>query len=68
MVIDDYAAELEEPPDAVIVLTDGYAAPLVPREPDRWIWLILPGGNPWPASKSPPMPCVEISLPDRRSM
>lgn len=67
-VIDDYAAELEEPPDAVIVLTDGYAAPLLPREPDRWIWLILPGGNPWPASQSPPMSCIEIPLPDRRSM
>ncbi len=32
-------------PDAIIMVTDGYAAPIAPKESDRWIWLITEGGS-----------------------
>lgn len=32
-------------PDVVLMLTDGYAAPIQPAEPDKWIWLITEGGS-----------------------
>ena len=50
-VADDVAAldeELDDPLDAVLVLTDGQAPPITPSTPQRWIWLIVAGGDPWP--------------------
>jgi hypothetical protein len=44
-ILDD---ELEEPLDAVVVLTDGWASPIVPPNRQRWIWLIVADGDPWP--------------------
>ncbi|WP_433325916.1 vWA domain-containing protein [Spirillospora sp. CA-294931] len=38
----------DEHPDAIVMVTDGHAPPIVPAEPDRWIWLITPGGDDWP--------------------
>lgn len=32
-------------PDAVIMITDGYADPITPKEPEKWIWLITDGGD-----------------------
>jgi hypothetical protein len=34
-------AELGDPLDAVVVLTDGWAPPVHPPDPQRWIWLIV---------------------------
>lgn len=44
--------------DFVLVLTDGYAPELIPSEPDKWIWLIVPGGTTWPLDSG--MSCREI--------
>ena len=44
-VLDD---ELDDPLDAVVVLTDGWARPIVPPRRQRWIWLIVADGDPWP--------------------
>lgn len=51
----------DEPADAVIVVTDGYAEPITPAEPGKWIWLITPGGEEWPERHSPPMPCHRVN-------
>ncbi|NRQ32592.1 hypothetical protein HII36_12185 [Nonomuraea sp. NN258] len=50
----------DEHPDAVIVLTDGHAPPIVPAEPDKWIWLITPDGDDWPERQRPPMACHRV--------
>ena len=38
----------EDDQDFVLVITDGYAPHIVPTDPDKWIWLITPGGDNWP--------------------
>ncbi|MCR3750878.1 vWA domain-containing protein [Lentzea californiensis] len=50
----------EERPDAVIMLTDGFAPPVTPAEPDKWIWLITEGGDDWPDHHTPPMACHRV--------
>ncbi len=50
----------EESPDAVVVLTDGYAPHVTPADPDRWIWLITEGGDDWPDAHTPPMACHRV--------
>lgn len=42
-------AGLEDEPDAVLVLTDGYAARIAPTDAHKWIWLVTPGGDAWMA-------------------
>ena len=44
--------------DFVLVLTDGYAQELIPSSPEKWIWLIVPGGTTWPLDAG--MSCREI--------
>ncbi|MFJ4982275.1 hypothetical protein ACIP9H_00535 [Streptomyces sp. NPDC088732] len=51
----------EERPDAVIVLTDGFAPHITPAEPDKWIWLITQGGDDWPDGHTPPMACHRVT-------
>ncbi|WP_329348559.1 hypothetical protein OG226_09285 [Streptomyces sp. NBC_01261] len=48
-------------PDAVVVLTDGYAPPVTPAEPDKWIWLITEGGSEWPETHNPAMDCHRVT-------
>lgn len=48
----------EDELDFVLVVTDGYAAELDPSDPDKWIWLIVPGGSSWPLERG--MSCREI--------
>lgn len=43
-------------PDAVVVLTDGYAQPIDPPHREKWIWAITKGGNTWPLDRG--MTCV----------
>lgn len=52
-----------ETPDAIIMVTDGYAPRVAPAEPDRWIWLITGGGDEWPERCDPPMACHRVSTP-----
>ncbi|MEE6259187.1 DUF2201 family putative metallopeptidase [Plantactinospora sonchi] len=47
-------------PDAVIMVTDGYAPPVTPARPDRWIWLITDHGDDWPERHQPPMACHRV--------
>ncbi|WP_017594161.1 DUF2201 family putative metallopeptidase [Nocardiopsis potens] len=54
----------EERPDAVIMVTDGHAPAVVPRDPDRWIWLITDGGSTWPELHDPPMACHRVATGD----
>lgn len=42
-------AELDEEPDAVVVITDGYAPQIDPADGWKWIWLVTEGGNGWMA-------------------
>ncbi|CCK26083.1 hypothetical protein BN159_1704 [Streptomyces davaonensis JCM 4913] len=55
----------EETPDAVVVLTDGYAPPITPAEPDKWIWLITEGGDEWPERHTPAMDCHRVTTKSR---
>ena len=57
----EHASSLDPAPDAVLVLTDGLAPPVRPPTPDRWIWLVLEDGDPWPAEHG--MACVPVQLP-----
>lgn len=47
-------------PDAVIMLTDGYADHVEPAEASKWIWLITPGGDSWPGAAG--MACHEVDF------
>jgi hypothetical protein len=51
----------ETEPDAIIVVTDGYAPRVTPAEPDRWIWLITDNGDDWPERHRPPMACHRVT-------
>ncbi|MFJ2237071.1 hypothetical protein [Streptomyces sp. NPDC087859] len=55
----------EETPDAVVVLTDGYAPTITPAEPDKWIWLITEGGDEWPERHTPAMDCHRVTTGSR---
>jgi hypothetical protein len=55
----------EETPDAVVVLTDGYAPAITPAEPDKWIWLITEGGDEWPERRTPAMDCHRVTTGSR---
>lgn len=65
---DDWIAEqvdngtLEQAPDFVLCVTDGYFTKFTPRDPEAWIWLITPDGDPWPQSWQPPMTCRQIDI------
>ena len=70
-IIDDHLSEggmkssekdpcCEDDQDFVLVITDGYAPHITPRDPDRWIWLITPGGDSWPLEAG--MSCREADL------
>ena len=52
-------------PDAVVMLTDGYAPPIAPAEPDKWIWLITEGGSEWPETHTPAMDCHRVTTGSR---
>ncbi|USQ84530.1 hypothetical protein NFX46_12450 [Streptomyces phaeoluteigriseus] len=52
---------LDVSPDAVVVVTDGYAPPVTPAEPDKWIWLITDGGREWPETHTPAMACHRVT-------
>ncbi|MGW2958975.1 DUF2201 family putative metallopeptidase [Streptomyces sp. NPDC001220] len=55
----------EVTPDAVVVLTDGYAPPVTPAEPEKWIWLITEGGDDWPERHTPAMDCHRVTTGSR---
>ncbi|MFU8853351.1 DUF2201 family putative metallopeptidase [Micromonospora sp. SL1-18] len=56
--VDGKRFELE--PDAIIMVTDGYASAVTPVQPDRWIWLITDDGDDWPERHQPPMACHRV--------
>lgn len=55
---------IDEDYDVHIMLTDGYAAPVTPADPEKWIWLITRGGDTWPERHNPIMDCHEIDTDD----
>lgn len=50
----------EDDQDFVLVITDGYAPHIVPTDPDKWIWLVTPGGDTW--AQDAGMLCREVDL------
>ncbi|MFF4545890.1 hypothetical protein [Streptomyces sp. NPDC001435] len=52
-------------PDAVVMLTDGYAPAITPAEPGKWIWLITQGGSDWPETHTPAMDCHRVTTGSR---
>jgi len=53
--------KLSAHPDAVVMLTDGYASPIRPAEPDKWMWLITEGGSDdWIRAQSNPMESYQL--------
>ncbi|MGV9451998.1 DUF2201 family putative metallopeptidase [Streptomyces sp. NPDC003635] len=60
-----HGRRFEETPDAVVVLTDGYAPPITPAEPEKWIWLITEGGDEWPERHTPAMDCHRVTTGSR---
>lgn len=48
-IIDDHVKAQTDTPDLILVLTDGYAEKIMPRDAEKWVWLITPGGDEWPA-------------------
>ncbi|MFC8831047.1 hypothetical protein ACFT9I_37585 [Streptomyces sp. NPDC057137] len=54
----------EVEPDAVIMVTDGYAPHVTPARHENWIWLITDDGDEWPDSHSPPMACHRVTTGD----
>jgi hypothetical protein len=56
----DHVEALEEEPDVVIILTDGYAPEVCPPWSDKIIWLITPGGKAWPMDRG--MRCIEVDI------
>jgi len=64
-IIEDHINTEDEEYDFVLVITDGYAPHIMPENtinggPDKWIWLITPGGDTWPEKAG--MHCREIDL------
>ncbi|GAA4636679.1 hypothetical protein GCM10023196_087390 [Actinoallomurus vinaceus] len=51
----------EAEPDAIIMVTDGYAPHVTPADPDKWIWLITDNGDDWPERHHPPMACHRVT-------
>lgn len=56
--ISDYLDDADEEFDCVLVITDGFAPHIHPKEPDKWIWLIVPHGDTWPEAAG--MSCRQI--------
>lgn len=52
--------KIDRKPDAVIMVTDGYAPEITPADPKKWIWLVTPGGSMWMENS---MACHEVDLP-----
>ncbi|MFC4908754.1 DUF2201 family putative metallopeptidase [Actinomadura gamaensis] len=61
LAVDGKRLDIE--PDAIIMVTDGYAAHVTPAVPDRWIWLITDDGDDWPDRHRPPMACHRVASP-----
>lgn len=59
--ISDHVDDMDDKPDFCLVVTDGYAPAITPAEPDKWIWLIVPGGNDWPDHHTPRMDTYVMS-------
>jgi hypothetical protein len=57
---DSFEDDCEADPDFVLVITDGYAPHIIPRDAESWIWLIVPGGDAWPSEAG--MSCRHIEL------
>ena len=57
---DDMHSDGDQDDDFVLVITDGYAPQILPKEHDKWLWLITPGGDCWPQNAG--MSCREVDI------
>ena len=62
--IEDYVNDMDDEPDFVLVITDGYAPHIQPKNAERWIWMIVPGGDEWPEAAG--MSCRLLDMEDLR--
>lgn len=52
-------------PDVIVMLTDGYASPIRPAEPDKWVWMITEGGSDdWLRAQPDPMSSHKLTTGD----
>lgn len=49
-IIEDHVNSQTDSPDLILVITDGYAEKITPRDSEKWVWLVTPGGDEWPLS------------------
>lgn len=49
--IEEEYTNARKKPDALLVLTDGYAPEIEPKDKKRWVWLITHDGDDWPRRK-----------------
>jgi hypothetical protein len=62
--VEEAYKEARRKPDAVLVVTDGYAQEITPSDARKWVWLITSDGTDWPARagmacyKLPPVPAT----------
>lgn len=53
---------LDVHPDVVVMLTDGYASPIRPAQPDKWIWMITENGSDdWIRAQADPMASYKLA-------
>lgn len=60
-VVADYlykSGEIDGEIDAVLMVTDGHAPHIMPPQADRWLWLIVNGGDTWPDAEG--MACIRV--------
>jgi hypothetical protein len=62
--LEEYVNSLSEEPLRVFVLTDGWAPHIHPKNSHKWVWLIVPEGDDWPAfSKKNAMTVIHVNDP-----
>lgn len=60
--IERFVEDYDDDVDFVLVITDGYAPQIQPKNSQKWIWLIVPGGDEWP--KDVGMKCLRLEPED----
>lgn len=63
-IIEEHLKAQTDAPDLVLVITDGYAENFLPKDAEKYVWLITPGGDQWPLQYG--MRCEELDIASMR--
>ena len=67
--VNQYVNNMEEPPEGVLMYTDGFASSIYPEDPDKWFWLITPDGTTEvPETPGTEMEFYKLTLDDMNAM